>query len=43
MTKVKIAVYILILTTLFGGCASKFDQRSYDRQNDAAEKSQDSL
>lgn len=29
---------------LLGGCASKeFDQRSYDRQNKAAEKSIDSL
>lgn len=43
MTKIKIVVYTLILTALFSGCASKFDQKSYDRQNNAAEKSQDSL
>lgn len=39
---------VLFLSTLaalvLAGCASKeFDQRSYDRQNKAAEKSLDSL
>ena len=48
MTKIQILVYGLIVTALLGGCASKsnqgsFDQRSYDRQNNAAEKSQNSL
>lgn len=34
----------LFIALLLGGCASKeFDQRSYDRQNNAAEKSLDSL
>nr|WP_275856479.1 hypothetical protein [Sulfurimonas sp. MAG313] len=32
-----ISAFILI------GCASKFNQSSYDRQNNAAEKSQNSL
>jgi len=35
---------VITCLILFGGCASKeFDQRSYDRQNKAAEKSIDSL
>ena len=34
----------LFIALILGGCASKgFDQRSYDRQNKAAEKSLDSL
>jgi len=39
------ALFFIALTALIlTGCASKgFDQRSYDRQNNAAEKSQDSL
>ena len=37
-------IYLSLFIALFiSGCASKFDQRSYDRQNDAAEKSLNSL
>ena len=40
----KLIFLMLIAFVMLGGCASKeFDQRSYDRQNKAAEKSQDSL
>ena len=38
--------YILLLLTItfFSGCAQKeFDQRAYDRQNSAAQKSLDTL
>lgn len=39
--------YLLLsffIALILGGCASKgFDQRSYDRQNKAAEKSLNSL
>lgn len=39
------SIYFILAITLFlSGCASKdFDQRSYDRQNKAAEKSLDKL
>jgi len=33
----------LVITIIFSGCASKFDQGSYDRQNEAAQKSLDTL
>jgi hypothetical protein len=40
----RILFLVLASLVLLGGCASKeFDQRSYDRQNKAAEKSIDSL
>ncbi|MFC2074255.1 hypothetical protein ACFLR3_03285 [Campylobacterota bacterium] len=40
----KIAVLSVIVISILAGCAQKeFDQRSYDRQNKAAEKSLDSL
>lgn len=36
--------FAMIMISILTGCASKeFDQRSYDRQNKAAEKSLDSL
>lgn len=34
----------LVIAIIISGCASKkFDQRSYNRQNDAAQKSLDTL
>jgi hypothetical protein len=39
----KFIYLFLFMGMIFSGCASKFDQRSYDRQNDAAQKSLDSL
>jgi len=37
-------VLLVVLMSIVSGCASKgFDQESYDRQNKAAEKSQNSL
>jgi len=43
MDSIKIVFSTLILAAFFSGCVSKFDQKSYDRQNNAAEKSQNSL
>ena len=43
MNYLKPILLILVLGAFFAGCASKFDQASYDRQNKAAEKSQNSL
>lgn len=40
----KIVMLSIVLISVLAGCAQKeFDQRSYDRQNKAAEKSLDSL
>ena len=40
----KVIILAIITLAIFAGCASKeFDQRSYDRQNRAAEKSLKSL
>lgn len=41
----KIVLMSIALVLVMGACASKqgFDQKSYDRQNNAAEKSQNSL
>ncbi len=40
----KVLLCSIIMVSVFAGCAQKeFDQRSYDRQNKAAEKSLDSL
>lgn len=40
----KVLLLAALATMILAGCASKeFDERSYDRQNKAAEKSQDSL
>jgi PBP1b-binding outer membrane lipoprotein LpoB len=39
----KLIYLFLLISMIFAGCASKFDQRSYDRQNDAAQKSLDTL
>jgi len=44
----KIIILALLGLAILSGCASKsdqgsFDQKSYDRQNNAAEKSQNSL
>lgn len=40
----KTVLLVIISLLLMGGCASKeFDQKSYDRQNQAAEKSLNSL
>lgn len=40
----KMTFLIFVALTVLGGCASKgFDQRSYDRQNKAAEKSLNAL
>ena len=40
----KLIYFILAFSLFLSGCASKeFDQRSYDRQNKAAEKSLDKL
>ncbi|MEA3372215.1 MAG: hypothetical protein U9Q62_00865 [Campylobacterota bacterium] len=40
----KIIYFIVALSIFLSGCASKeFDQRSYDRQNKAAEKSLEKL
>ena len=43
MTYIKTIVFMLIASAVLAGCASKFDQGSYDRQNNAAEKSQNKL
>jgi len=40
----KIVLFSIVMLSVLSGCAQKeFDQRSYDRQNKAAEKSLDSL
>jgi len=40
----KMLFLIFVSLVVLGGCASKeFDQRSYDRQNNAAEKSLNTL
>lgn len=40
----KIVILSIVTISILAGCAPKeFDQRSYDRQNKAAEKSLDSL
>jgi len=40
----KVIVLVIITLAVFAGCASKeFDQKSYERQNRAAEKSLRSL
>jgi len=40
----KIALFSIVMLSLLAGCAQKeFDQRSYDRQNKAAEKSLESM
>ena len=40
----KTILYSLIIMILFSACAQKeFDQRSYDRQNKAADKSLNSI
>ena len=43
MKHIKTIITILIVSAAMAGCASKFDQESYDRQNNASEKSQNSL
>jgi uncharacterized protein YxeA len=36
----KTVIFVVLSVIVFAGCASKeFDQKSYDRQNKAAEKS----
>jgi len=40
----KIIILTIVSMIFLAGCAEKkFDQKSYDRQNNAAEKSQNSL
>lgn len=40
----KMIIFAVVTIIALSGCASKgFDQRSYDRQNKAAEKSLDSI
>jgi len=39
----KVIIFMLLGLAVLSGCASKFDQRSYDRQNNASEKSQNQL